>query len=522
MASLQAAEDGYDFVEKPSDDFFCPVTYELLRKPYFTPCCGNHLSTAAVANLQGQPCPVCKEANLNPVPDKFFKCKVNELKVRCPNKSLWCEWVGALGDLDRHLSQNSVEGECQFVTVACPYACGEHFQRCQLEGHKVCDCPNRPFMCQCCGHEDTYNAVTNEHWLICAKYPVDCPLGCQWVGEQGNLDQHLNDGFEEGECPLVTVPCSYDCGWCFQRCHLQEHKAKECFTRPFTCQYCDYKATYIKVINEHLPICKRYILKCTNQCGANAIERQHLPKHLEETCPLQMIKCEFSYAGCEVECQRSCMQTHLTRNKTVHLSLVSSSLVALRSKTEQLQSTVNEQQKQIITLTASLARASSNMHRPIAPSFVPPLDMLMTGFEEHRKRDYDWLSPPFYSHNGGYKLCCNVVANGCGVHKGTHVSVYVYLMRGEHDDNLKWPFRGAVTIQLLNRKNDEGHKEATINCNDAASDEYAGRVVGQERADGGWGSPSFIAHSDLLSEDREYLQNDCLKFRILKVVFRSI
>ena len=65
-------------------------------------------------------------------------------------------------------------------------------------------------------------------------------------------------------------------------------------------------------------------------------------------------------------------------------------------------------------------------------------------------------------------------------------------------------------IQLLNQKSDEGHKEATLNYNNSVSDEYADRVVGQERADGGWGSSNFIAHSDLNTEDRENLKNDCL------------
>ena len=71
MASLPAAEVDYDFVENPSEDFFCPVTFDLLIEPYLTPCCGNHLSPEAVTNLQGQPCPVCKEPDLNPVHDKI-------------------------------------------------------------------------------------------------------------------------------------------------------------------------------------------------------------------------------------------------------------------------------------------------------------------------------------------------------------------------------------------------------------------------------------------------------------------
>ena len=186
MASLQVPEDGYDFVAKPSEDFFCPVTFDLLREPYLTPCCRNHLSQGAVTRLQGQPCPVCKEPNLNPVYDKFFKRQVNKHKLRCPNKGLGCEWVGEVGSLDRHLSQNYVEGECQFETVACPYFCGDNLQRSELERHRMNDCPNQPFTCQYCDHRAAYITVTTEHWPICTKYPVECPnksLGCQWAGE---------------------------------------------------------------------------------------------------------------------------------------------------------------------------------------------------------------------------------------------------------------------------------------------------------------------------------------------------
>jgi len=56
----------------------------------------------------------------------------------------------------------------------------------------------------------------------------------------------------------------------------------------------------------------------------------------------------------------------------------------------------------------------------------------------------NWYSPPFYTHPQGYKMCLSVVANGSGDGKGTHVSVFAYLMRGDFDDHLKWPFQGRV------------------------------------------------------------------------------
>ena len=50
-------------------------------------------------------------------------------------------------------------------------------------------------------------------------------------------------------------------------------------------------------------------------------------------------------------------------------------------------------------------------------------------------------------------MCIRVVANGLGKGAGTHVSVAVHLMRGEYDSRLVWPFRGDITIQLVNHNN---------------------------------------------------------------------
>ncbi len=47
-----------------------------------------------------------------------------------------------------------------------------------------------------------------------------------------------------------------------------------------------------------------------------------------------------------------------------------------------------------------------------------------------------------------------VDANGDGNGKGTHVSVYICLMRGDNDDNLKWPFKGTIEVSLLNQLED--------------------------------------------------------------------
>ena len=63
MAS-SATNAEYNFVVEPSHEYFCPVTFEILKDPLQTnSCCGNHLSRAAAERLEreGKPCPMCKK-----------------------------------------------------------------------------------------------------------------------------------------------------------------------------------------------------------------------------------------------------------------------------------------------------------------------------------------------------------------------------------------------------------------------------------------------------------------------------
>ena len=155
---------------------------------------------------------------------------------------------------------------------------------------------------------------------------------------------------------------------------------------------------------------------------------------------------------------------------------------------------------------------------------LPPCEFTMSGYSQH-KRDGDyWDSPPFYTGLGGYKMCLNVNANGCGAGLGTHVSVYVCLMRGEHDQ-LKWPFQGSITVLLVDQLGDLKHSKMTIPYSDAAIESgAAARVTSRERATNGWGFHKFTPHNAVESttEAIQYLHNDCLKWRVTNIVVRSV
>ena len=127
--------------------------------------------------------------------------------------------------------------------------------------------------------------------------------------------------------------------------------------------------------------------------------------------------------------------------------------------------------------------------------------------------------PPFYTHSHGYKFCVNVYPQGNGDGKGTHVSIFTYLMKGPFDDHLKWPFRGEITIQIVNQDGDQNHVEKTIDYNDETPDGIAGRVTDKNRASGR-GFPEFLPLAHLgynRAKKTQYGKDGVIIVRVVKV-----
>ena len=66
-----------------------------------------------------------------------------------------------------------------------------------------------------------------------------------------------------------------------------------------------------------------------------------------------------------------------------------------------------------------------------------------------------FYSPCFFTSRYGYKMCARLYLNGDGMGRGTHISVFFVVMRGEYDALLRWPFRQKVTFMLLDQDNVE-------------------------------------------------------------------
>lgn len=151
---------------------------------------------------------------------------------------------------------------------------------------------------------------------------------------------------------------------------------------------------------------------------------------------------------------------------------------------------------------------------------MPPFYFTLDNFDHYKKNSLKWFSPAFYTHCLGYRMCIGVDAGGHSVGEGSHVSLLVYLLPGEHDDSLNWPFRGTVKITLLNERRDSNHFESAVEFDEDTPLVNSAQVTESDRSTG-WGNAMFIAHSKLghdSSVDCEFLKYNRLRFVVRQVI----
>ena len=150
----------------------------------------------------------------------------------------------------------------------------------------------------------------------------------------------------------------------------------------------------------------------------------------------------------------------------------------------------------------------------------------MSNFNYYMKSEEEWYSPSFLSHTNGYEMCVRIAANGEDEGQGTHLSLYIHLMADKNDDNLSWPFRGEVKVQLINRRDDHDHYEQNIVFDDSSNVQACSRVINGIPVKAGLanrvgeGTALFIGH-DILTSTLDFLVEDSISIRIKEVIVHS-
>ena len=308
----------------------------------------------------------------------------------------------------------------------------------------------------------------------------NCSNSCEWTGELKELEIHIQS------CDYVLLPCSNKCKTNGQivkvlRKDLPDHLINKCPRRQYQCPHCEERGEYIERATSHLKTCPKVKVLCPNDECEVSIPRSELSTH-RSTCDYEPVSCKYAEVGCEDRPLRKDLKIH-EEDAQLHLQ-----------KTIEC---VLKHQKQIAVLTNKCT----------------PFTFKVTKFRQKRGKCETIHSPPFYTSPDGYKMCVRVDANGVGDGKGTHVSVFPSLMKGDNDDSLTWPFTGTAAFELLNQLEDKNHHKKTTIFLD---DEYSTRVVNGEKRDGR-GYTKFISHNDIdFQSDKncQYLKNDTLVIRV--------
>ena len=87
-----------------------------------------------------------------------------------------------------------------------------------------------------------------------------------------------------------------------------------------------------------------------------------------------------------------------------------------------------------------------------------------------------------------------------------YFALSVYLMRGEHDNRLAWPFRGDIIIQLVNQINDQNHMQVTLKFSNKSLISSCSRVTSGERAKSGC--------EEMFMNSRLFVKDDCVNVRV--------
>ncbi len=302
---------------------------------------------------------------------------------------------------------------------------------------------------------------------------------------------------------------------------LKDHLANHCPRRQYQCPHCKEEGEQQERTTTHLDTCPQVKIACPNSKSCSGlIPRCEVSVHRSTNCQYEPVPCKYAAVGCMETPLRKDIEQHESDNQ-LHLSTTINQVLKLTEKNANLATATTELTKKNADLEKRL-----NQLEQATPS-KPLSTVKLDHFQQHKKASDIFYSDPFYTSRKGYKLRMRVDANGNGDGKGTHVSVFACLMKGNHDDTLTWPFSGTVTVELLNQLEDKNHYKATVNFLD---NKYSKRVVQGDGGVLGCGFHEYILHTRRVghkgpsyehryleygpSKNSQYLKDDSLVFRV--------
>ena len=319
--------------------------------------------------------------------------------------------------------------------------------------------------------------------------------GCAWTGDLVDRRTHSKN------CQYTTHNCR-NCGVILQILDLENHQAV-CPKRPVNCKYCEVKFP-LSDMDKHFAVCSQFPVSCPNSCSSSLIARSLIDNHMKKDCPFQLLACSLEPFGCADRVRRCEMESHLEKCAIKRISSLagtvlqqSKAIEELRENFEQCQLSVNQTESTCYPSHGQFTWKVSDIRRKI---------LAAQSNSQQQSPDSFLYSPPFFTGEGGYKLCLCIYPAGDN-NQGC-LSLYFVVMKGPYDDILLWPFQKHVRLILINCR---GGHSIVKEINPDPRLHYFRRP--KEEKNVGYGYPRFIPLQKILSEDSEFVSTDSIFIR---------
>ncbi|XP_069624650.1 TNF receptor-associated factor 5 [Ranitomeya imitator] len=498
----------YVFVETLQERYKCASCHLVLHNPHQTGC-GHRFCEKCMLSLKElyeiPQCPMDKE---NIKIQEIFKdncCKreVLNLLVYCRNAPD-CDVKVSLGRFQDHL------GQCLYETITCTNTgCHDKVIRKDLDNHVTTQCQQRDETCAYCNKSMTSIDLQIHTQKYCPLYPVSCLNNCGKSSPREEVDDHLL------LCPEAEVECPYTSYGCYikvKRAKLKVHE--ETFLRDHM----------LYVLNRNTKLEKQMfdLKQSLEQKESKILQLSNTVKWCEKECRqfvqlggngnhLTSVQSLASYMEKAAWLEEQVMQLvqliseeqnrHDLRPLMEAIESINQKVSSMETYKDRLDFLEGQSSKHDVQINFHKAQLSSNEERfrlLEGTCYNGKLIWKITDYERKKKeavegRVVSIYSQHFYTSRCGYRLCARAYLNGDGSGKGSFLSLYFVVMRGEFDSLLSWPFKQKVTLMLIDQSGKKNHMVDVFKA-DPHSSSFK-RPEGETNIASG--CPRFVSHTQI-------------------------
>ena len=488
--------------------FICTSCKLVLYKPMQT-MCGHLMCQSCIETLLGSSDPKCPEdgeelSKEKVFPDVFTKRELSGLHLHCANSG--CSWQSTYDKLEGHSQV------CEHALIKCMHPqCHMKFKSSQLGEHYNSECEYRNVKCDHCG-KDVVHALLKEHLgTRCENAPVACKY-CKKHVLRKDIEKH-----ESESCEAVPATCGFHAVGCssktpLKRKELRKHLEKElvghitlllCFVLFLASKFneCDSRLEYTgmlqKAVRGDIADVRSGLAE---KCGMLVGKLTSLERRIETL--------ESSGGG-------DARLRNEVNEMSIRLRDLTSECTNIRERNTRLEQQLRDRMSIMIPRQC---REDVTLQRdmPWQQAIDSYNGILLWKIESYQRKRQDAIkgvktflySPPFYSDQFGYKMCAKIYMNGDGSRRGSHLSLFFVLMRGDYDTLKTWPFQKKITMMLLDQGNGD-HMIYTFHS-DPQSSSFQRPKSDTNIASG---SPLFIPLDSL--NNRQYIKDDVMFIKVI-------